>query len=207
MMLRYEKKPIPLKNRAYRGRKNLTGFTFIEVLIASTIFAVISIAVYGTFNSGMNIWRRAENFNLEGRKRLLKLEKINRELRNTFVFRKQELYFNGDKSRIEIPVIADSEINKVTYRFDPAKKTLFRSSTTLADIAAAKEKKETITSREAPYISDVDGVTYSYFYFDLQKAAYAWRDDWQQEILPLAVKINITFINETYTASIFIPSA
>ncbi|MFH0828161.1 MAG: prepilin-type N-terminal cleavage/methylation domain-containing protein [Candidatus Omnitrophota bacterium] len=185
----------------------IKGFTFIEVIIASTIFAVISIAVYGVFNSGMNIWRRAENFNLEGRKRILRLEKINKELRCAFVFKKNEVFLNGNKTSLQIPVIIDSEINEVTYRFDPARKALLRSVNRLPEIITAKQENDTLAPRETPYINEVENLAYSYYYFDLQKAEYVWGEDWRQGVLPLAVKINIIFEDEAYNSSIFIPSA
>ncbi len=191
----------------WRPGSGARGFTFIEVIIASTIFAVISIAVYGVFNSGMNIWRRAENFNLEGRKRILKLEKINKELRCAFVFKKNEVLLNGNKTSLQVPVIIDSEINEVTYRFDPEQKALLRSANRLQEIIAAKQENDTLLPRETPYINEVENLAYSYYYFDLQKAEYVWREDWRQEALPLAVRINIIFEDEVYNSSISIPSA
>jgi len=199
--------PAHWRTCALVNRLTRQGFTLVELLLTAGIFSVVSIAVYGTFNSGMNIWQRAENFNQEGRKRFLRLEKMKKELRGAFCFRKQELYFNGTKIQVQIPLIEDSQINKVTYRFDSAINTLLRSKDKLADILTAQEKNNTLISQELPFISEVEDFSFAYFYFDPQKSAYLWKDDWQEENLPRAVKINVNFRNETYSASVFIPSS
>ena len=37
-------------------RESLTGFTFIELIIAVTIFAIIAVSIYSTFNAGISVW-------------------------------------------------------------------------------------------------------------------------------------------------------
>lgn len=181
------------------------AFTLIELLIVTTIFSIVSIAVYATFSSGMNVWRRSKEINIEQERALLKIEKLGRELRQTFNFK--DIDFYGSKDKLQIPAIVDFEVARITYFFDADKKILFRSCDRLADILTAKEKKEELESKPVVYLSNADKLSFSYFYFDMQKSAYLWKEDWEQNNPPLAVKLDITVKDETYATTIFIPTA
>lgn len=183
------------------------GFTLIELLIAVTIFAAISTAVYATFNSGMSVWRRAEKFNLEKIRTLIKLEKISRELRKTFYRGTARKEFYGDKRKLYFSAIVNSEVSRITYFFDPDKKIIFKSIDKFADMIKARQKNEKLDSILVPYLAKVVDLSFSYLYFDIKKAAYLWEEDWKENFLPIAIKSNITLGNETYTQTIFIPCA
>ena len=36
--------------------KKNPGFTFIELIIAVTIFAIVAVSIYSTFNAGIRVW-------------------------------------------------------------------------------------------------------------------------------------------------------
>ena len=38
-----------------RTGKNDPGFTFIELIVAVTIFAIIAVSIYSTFNAGIRV--------------------------------------------------------------------------------------------------------------------------------------------------------
>jgi prepilin-type N-terminal cleavage/methylation domain-containing protein len=184
-------------------RKN--GFTLIEMLITVAIFSVVSVAVYSTFSSGLSVWQRAQKTGIAENRDLLRIEKLGRELSGAFAFK--DINFIGAKDNLQLPGIVDSDIARITYSFDAGKKILFRSVMRLADILAAKGESKELKSNVSAYLSGVDKLNFSYFYFDIQKNNYAWRDDWGLPSLPLAVKLDITLRNETHTATIFIPRA
>lgn len=183
------------------------SFTLIELLISVTIFSVVSIAIYSTFDSGMRIWRRMEKFNLADIRPLIKIEKMSAELRQTFIFRGGDFAFSGDKQKIQILVIIDSELNRVTYFFEKGSKIILRRCDKFKDIKLAKRNKEEMVSKPIQFLNGVSEFNFSYFYFDSEKGIYLWKEEWEENILPLAVKINITLQNETYSKTIFIPSA
>ncbi len=182
------------------------SFTLIELLITVTIFSVVSIVIYSTFDSGMRIWHRIEKFNLADIRNIMKMEKLNRELRQAFVFKEKDIAFLGKKDQVKFSVVIDSEVNEVAYFFDPASKAVLRSAEKLADILAVKEKKEGLSLKLIPYIEEVSEFSLSYFYYDIIKAAYLWKDEWKENTLPLAVKLNMILKNETYSTTVFIPS-
>jgi len=187
-----------------KSQKN-KAFTLVELLITSAIFSVVSIAIYATFNSGMSVWRRAKDANGQQQKFMLKAEKFSRELRQTFTFK--DIVFKATNNKIQFPSVIDSDISRITYFFDEQQKALLRGSDKLSDILAAAEEKKQIETKLSPYLSDIDNMNFSYLIFDLQKNAYAWKDDWQQVTLPIAVKVSITAKNKTYVTTIIIPTA
>lgn len=184
-----------------------------------SIFAVAGLAVYTTFNSGMKVWRKAKDLSQKSRGQSLKIEKMKRELRQAFIFRKEEIAFSGTKVKISLAAIIDSKINRLTYAFDPGQEAILRNTEELADILASQEGQGGLgdspayggvaggMEADAPYISGVKEFSLAYFYLDPQKQAYAWKDDWQEDYLPTAMRLNIGFEDEKYSETVFIPSA
>jgi hypothetical protein len=150
----------------------------------------------------MSIWRRVKDASMLERMVLLKIEKLSRELRQTFNF--QDIAFIGSKEQIEFPQIIDSDISRVTYKLGPDNRKLFRIQVTLKDLLG---EKEPVVHEGVVYLSGIEKIDFSYFYFDLEKNSYSWKESWQGPGLPLAVKINISNDAKTYATTIFIPTA
>ena len=176
------------------------------MLLTVSIFAVAGLAVYTTFSSGMKVWRKAKDLSLKSRGQSLKIEKMKRELRQAFLFRKEEIAFSGTKVKIGLAAIIDSKVNRLTYSFDAGQDAILRNTEKLEDILASQEGQGEMAA-DTPYISGVKEFSLAYFYLDPQKSAYAWKDDWQEDYLPTALRLNIGFEDEKYSETIFIPSA
>lgn len=174
--------------------------------MAVSIFAVAGLAIYTTFSSGMKVWRKAKDLSQKSRGQSLKIEKMKRELRQAFIFRKEEIAFSGTKSKISLAAIIDSKVSRLTYAFDPGQNAILRNTEQLEDILASPGGQAGLTS-DTPYIGEVKEFSLSYFYLDPQKQAYAWKDDWQEDYLPTALRLNIGFEDEKYSETVFIPSA
>jgi len=204
--------------------KTQHGFTIVELLIASSIFAVISVAVYTTFSLGMKVWQKAEKLSNEEARVFMKIEKMNRELREVFILKERGLFFWGNKSRMYFPAIVKSEVTKLYYSFDSGSLTLVKGSETLkkilADLEEEKKKKEIKQDdksdgkeegkerrfpRMSSYLSGVSDMKFSYLGFDIKKNKTVWKDEWKEETLPLAVKTEIIIKNEKQTSVTFIP--
>lgn len=167
------------------------------------IFSLVSIAVYSTFSSGMSVWRLAMNTGSSNI--LLKTEKLSRELRQSFYFK--DSVFSGTKDSLSFPSRINQEAFRLAYFFDPVKNTLLRSSDSLTDVINAAKKNEEVAQNPAVYLSEVKKLSFSYFYFDSIKGSYLWKDDWDSNFLPLAVKIEISGKDSYYAKTVFIPSA
>lgn len=84
------------------------GFTLIELLLAAAIFAVVAAGIYSAFYSGLFGYRNiSEAINTYQGARLI-LERINRELRNSFAYSSDEPRFSGKENEMSFFTLADS---------------------------------------------------------------------------------------------------
>jgi len=189
--------PFPLSYPNKKKRLNKGAFTLVELLIAVSIFSVVSIAIYSVFNSGATVMRRIKNIDLRQQKILLKSQRMIRELREQPACRKQ--LFSGTKSKISFSANVDYFPSRITYYFDDSKGSLMRVSDKLDKIITKEGNLDTeLKSKPQTFLSGVKGVKFEYLYLDLKKNEYVWTDDWIQENLPFAVKFTITDQNKEY---------
>lgn len=79
-----------------------TGFTLIELMIASVLVALAGLAAYHSYSQGILVWKKGqENSNQD--KAMLTLERISRDLKNTFSF--SPIEFSGEETKISFPYI------------------------------------------------------------------------------------------------------
>ena len=88
-----------IKNRPSSPR----GFSLIELVIVSSLLVLVSLAVFSVFSGGLKIYRRAQSYQGEKADILIFLEKMERELRNTFNY--SAVNFIGDPEKISFPGI------------------------------------------------------------------------------------------------------
>ena len=95
-------------------KKSLTGFTFIELLIALTIFSIIATGIYYTLNAGTVIWRRANVQIGENQKIRVFFNTISRDLRNAISFSGVSSEWTEDS--VSFHTIADVSSAEETHR-------------------------------------------------------------------------------------------
>jgi len=180
------------------------GFSLVELLIAVSIFSVISIAIYSTFSSGTAVLRRIKDIDLPGQKILLKQEKISRELRMQPDYSKP--LFCGSKTKISFAGSADYFPVRITYYFDQPASCLMRVEDKLNQIIT-KEGKIDAELKNPPviFLAKIKEVQFSYLYLDLKKDEYSWTDEWQLDYLPVAVKLTIIDKNKENVSTILLP--
>lgn len=182
-----------IKNRSLRG------FTLVETLVCVTIFSVIALGVGGAFFSGTKIWQHAKNVSLAEGQTLLAFELLNKELRQSLDY--PFIGFKGTSREISFPLLVKQHCFKVTYRFDPEAKALWRSQLSLQELQGDKEDdgvqvKKMLSADEAKleFFSRVEG------------KSYQWKESWDpQEGIPLAVRFEVKIKDETFNKTIFIP--
>lgn len=157
----------------------------MELLVVVSILSVISLAVYSSMAGGVNIWKRVNATAGESRL-ILVWEKMQKDLRNTFDFRKigfggngNEIYFPGLVSVKGEDEAIHQEIGRVRYYFD--KSRLCREEMTYVDLI----KDVKIECGEE--ISDVKQAAFEYY----GSKKYSWQTEWQNDSVPLAVRFNV----------------
>ncbi len=114
----------PLAKRCFN--KGRAGFTFIELIIALTIFSIIALGIYSTFSTGLIAARRGEGVGRLEQEARFSLDKMAKELRNAVTYNygpdyPQAKLFSGEKNKISFlsliynSSIQQSEIKRITY--------------------------------------------------------------------------------------------
>lgn len=189
------------------GKKNKisqSAFSLVELLIAVSIFSVVSIAIYSTFSSGASVLRRVKNIDLAQQRVLLKTERLIRELREQPKYKKQ--LFLGNKTKISFPGNLDYLPCRLTYYFDSSSLCLMRVADKLSDIIAIDGKIDPeFKSKPEVFLTKIKEVKFSYLFLDLVKNEYNWKEEWPQEDLPFAVKLVIVSESREYETTVFLP--
>ncbi|MDE2221911.1 MAG: prepilin-type N-terminal cleavage/methylation domain-containing protein [Candidatus Omnitrophica bacterium] len=119
-------------------KKHRRGFTLVEILLVSAMFALISLAVFNAFSNGFKLWARGQHVMLEGDIAIF-MDRLGQDLRQTVTI--SGIPFKGNSTDIAFPAIirapADAnssraaegvvrQIGAVRYRFDPGEKKIYR---------------------------------------------------------------------------------
>ena len=150
------------------------GFTLLELLIAIMIFAVIVSAVYSTMYSGIKVWNKGDATIRFPESSQMALNRITKDIRNAAMF--SGIKFEGEKNSISMPVII-TQICKISYYLD--------SGNIMKDIQTYPESLIGQTN-ERELISGIQELVFSYC--DAEKE---WKDSWEEDNLPYAVKLSI----------------
>ncbi len=57
------------------------------------------------------------------------------------------------------------------------------------------------------FLTKVKEIKFSYLNLDPVKNEYKWIDEWQQDYLPVAVKLTVTSQTQEYVSTVFLPKA
>jgi type II secretory pathway component PulJ len=197
--------PLETITRRKRQQMFLTGFTLAELLIVSVLLALISGAVFSTFRAGLSVWKYVQGNDSLQYARTIQFEKLNRDLRQAFVFK--DIPFAGEKNTLSVPAVVRSEIAMVTYRFDEENSALMRERYPLREIIEAREEGGFAQGTAETLLEGVKDCAFSFFYH-LVPDGYQWNSEWNlTQGLPAAVRYNVTFKdNASHAETIFLPS-
>ena len=185
----------------------------IELLIVTSILAVISLAVFTTLNNGIKLWQFINQETLEEDIALF-LSRISSDLRNCFIF--SDIEFVGTEEDISFSTILkrqveglSSPVGRVNYFLDDF--TINRTTQNYSEIY----QDQIDAARKL--ISPVKSFSFCYYYYDPIQKKFFWTGAWpigklsESKIgrIPLAVKveINLTSNVNTYSKTISIPSS
>jgi len=190
------------------------GFTFIELMVVSSIFAVIAVAVYSTFGIGIFAWKKSQNTQNLLQDIRLSLDKMAQDLENAVLYSKEAGFsnFTGEKNKISFYSLVEvfsslpphSELRKITYSLNG--NVLQRLEQTYPEYL--REEEQRLPEEIANQISNLN---FSYCYSDEEaQPPYKWKDTWDSlQVIPQAVKIELELGIEkavTFTKYVFIPT-
>jgi len=204
-----------------RSRRPNAGFTFIELIIAITIFSIIAVSVYSVFRAGMKLWMKTNPLIQANQADRFFFDTISKDLKNAIMYydstNKDNVNFAGEPKKMSFMTLMEVsakegaivylELAKVTYYFDAATKTVKRTvATKVEGFDEAYAKGTDILTN-----CDREKIGFQYCYKDSFGASeetysYDWEDTWSEELklkIPRGVKVKVG----SYTKTIFIPTA
>lgn len=196
-------------------RFRIQGFTFIELMIAVSIFAVVSVAIYSTFNTGISAWRKAQKSQDIYQDVRLVLEKMVLDLENAVIYSLDPEFsnFKGKENRISFyslkevfqTIPSHLELRKITYALDESTQTLQRWEENFA-----QSVQETTVQEPEDFATQIKALVFSYCYEDEDSdPPYQWKDEWDSvKEIPQGVKIELEVGTEklTFTKYVLIPT-
>jgi prepilin-type N-terminal cleavage/methylation domain-containing protein len=171
-----------------KNRPKPAGFTLVELLIVSAIIAVISLAIFSSFSSGLRIWKRVSQPIAEEDASFF-FERLGGELRQAVLIR--DAGFQGMEGRMEFPSLIFSKrmnkrtVGKLAYTFDPEKGVISRSA---ADYSAM------FTGASPPpaaVLNRVSRARFSFYRFNPETRRFEWLDSLTTGEMPLAVRVEL----------------
>lgn len=179
---------------------NKKGFTLVEMIVATTIFSLIAVAIGASIISGLRIWDNIKNVNFSRANFLLDLDRIAGELYGTIDV--PIIGFEGKEFELSFPAVSGYSLVKASYVFDSDKKILVRRETSLKELLSS-EKEKVYTEKE---VLALDSCGFAYYEFNKEKNAGEWAAEWPKvKGIFSAVKITVKFKGEEFVKTIFIP--
>jgi prepilin-type N-terminal cleavage/methylation domain-containing protein len=180
--------------------KRSCGFTLIEILLVSALFAMCSIAIFRTFVSGVKLWEHAQRFSVQEDISIF-MDKLSEDLRNGFYYSK--IKFSGMETQLVFPAFVTTKADEnssrrteglidqmgvVKYHLDYEEHKLYRSQANYGQALKGKFQEP------RAIVHAVDGIRFAYYYpgkKGLQAYAKA------QDAIPAGVYVEVKFHDES----------
>ncbi len=166
------------------------GFTFIELIIAVTIFSIIAVSIYSVFRAGVRLWYRTNPLIEANQSVRFFFNTISSDLKNSVSYNaisqgiktfgsseEKNANFVGEKQKISFMTLVDvagtgalphTELARVIYSFDRSKKTVKRAVATKKAVKrAVATKAEGLSenhAKDAEILSDIDDKDFGFEY-------------------------------------------
>jgi len=198
--------------------RNTRAVTLVELLIASSIAAVILLSIYAAFQSGVFGHRALDEKITSCQAFRAIFDQINKDLRNSFSYvgKQDEMGFSGNAYELNffatIPVYGADTLTrrmaKVSYSFDPKGK-LMRS--VLFNRDAVVEDADVVWEEMADKVN----VAFEYGFIEQEKQELTFKNAWgvdleeEKKRLPVAVRVTLKKDDsvETVTRTFYLPMA
>ena len=170
------------------------GFTLVELLIASTMMAIMFVGLSAHLRGGLMVWQQATTRAEAWQEHRIVLQRMERDLVNAVVYDDQAGSFGADKGQLPRPVFAEQALAFVTRATSgPAtgrlvwityacespdhQQGLWRTQQPLGEARA-----QHAASAAEPLLNSCDGVSFAYAYnassSQDQQPRLEWKSSW-----------------------------
>ena len=179
-------------------RRSSIGFTLVELMLVCALLAVVSLAVYSVFSSGIRIWQSVlrqtpyEDLNVF-------FDKLAGDLRNTFNYK--GIGFSGETDKFSFATLVNSQrldsqtVGKVIYAYNRLDESLSREERDYSHVY----------SDDAGFVTEmmknISSLKFSYYEYDDEMDKYMWHDSWaiEDETIPLALRVELEYYDDRNT--------
>lgn len=204
------------EQKKLQNKRVKKAFTFIELLLAFTIFSIVATSVYYTLTAGLNVYKYGNNSMKQNQQLRTFFDFLSNDLANAVNYSK--ILPKWQKDRLAFTALVDSfyndqsysQIAKILYELNKEKKTVVRKEAAV-DLGFNED-----FSSGNDLLENVDDVSFSYCFKSLDSdnsQDFEWKNIWPKiELLPRAVKVKVVFLEKQgltkkiYEKIIFIPS-
>ena len=187
-----------------------SGFTLIEMLVAISLVALTSFAIYQNFDSGVRVMRVMSRPISEEDIDLF-FEKFAQDLQNSF--RYKGIPFVGKKDKVSfmttVPTLESlgggEGIGRVTYSYDSSRASVARLRENMSQIYKEKPGKP------LNLLSSVESLSFKYYQYNPTDQKHEWVDEREEtaEKIPLAVQLQMEIHDQekirTFSRTVAIP--
>jgi len=208
--------------------RNDGGFTFIELIIAVTIFAIIAVSIYSTFNAGIRIWLKTSPMIEANQALRVFFGTISLDLKNAVAYHSAaqvltkpgfgqdyegNINFEGKPDRFSFITIisvsdpdtgSSEEPARVTYIYDKGKKVIKRL------VATKREGLDEARAKSFEMLSGVEEKDFGFEYCYKSMTSntdyeYEWKDSWgEKNVLKIPRGVRVRALG--FRKTIFIPA-
>jgi type II secretion system protein J len=168
------------------------SFTLIELLIASSIFAVVMVALYAAFSSGVFGYRNIDERVSAYQQARQAMGRINRDIRNSYVYSSGDVKFGGTADKVSFMTLVD-DYSLLEIVRNMAFVSYYLEGNTLMRLCRRGQEslKDTSQAKADEMSFDIDKLTFTYIYEDngALKEADAWDSS---KKLPVAVMVKLS---------------
>lgn len=185
------------RNKNQNPSPPASGFTLIEMLIAMSLVALVAVAVYANFESGIRVMKVMSRPVSEEDTNIF-FEKISSDLQNSFRYKK--IPFSGLPERVSFPAPIRTEpslggadaIGRVSYAYDSSRHSVVRLQENVSQIYQEKP------GQPVSVLSPVQSLHFHYYRFDPSERKYSWVEEWKEteEKVPRAVRVELEIDEE-----------
>ncbi len=176
------------------------AFTLVEVLLVSSLVALVSLAIFRCFGNGLKLWGKAQHLNREAEV-VIFLDKMAEDLRSTVVM--SGFNFKGTAQQLSFPATVNTradqrsarkkeemvwQIGAVKYRYDVEGRAIYRQQ---ANYAQASKKRW--SQEEVPVVKGIEGLE---FHYDIASDKGFLLKSEISEGVPLGVMVEVRFNDE-----------
>ena len=173
-----------------KNKREPRAFTFIEMIMVVSLLSLVSLAIYTTFNNGLRIWYRINAQLFEEDVNIL-FDRFARDVKNSCRF--SGMHFLGSPDKLELVTLLDSPrmakhtVGVVIYFYSEQSEILNREERDFSQVY------NNDNGRVMQSLKNIVSLKFQYYAYDSEKKQYVWLDEWLDDSLPLAVRMELEF--------------